>query len=705
MQPITHALLALCAGVLATTATAQETGRYLVPREARETLVRMKATVHHGSAGGDYTADLTPAEVETLARAGFEVVPAPAKPPGEGGGQAEGAIAGWTPYAQMRSDFELYAAAHPAIAEFHVTGQSVQGRDIFALRISDNVQVEEDEPEVVFWANIHGDEYTSGEIAYRWAMELLDAYGVDPALTGYVDDLEIWVIPLLNPDGHENGTRENFNGVDLNRDFGWNWDGWGLSPAPYSQPETRSLQEFCLENNVSLSATLHCEGNVFLYPWCYSPHDVPEHDLVLSVGHLYAAAANYALIESWDDYETHGELLDLIHGGYGSLCYTAEISLDLQFFDNSYARNTAGMELFCNEARIGTGLHGLVTDAQTGQPLRAAVTLSGSPFPAYTDPALGDVHRLAMPGTYDVTVWANGYVPQTVSGLQVVDGTATDFAVALQPGGDKHAFFVTTINQRDPNNAYANVTPAAYALGAPDGLACSLGSRGFIVLDMGAGNDIADGPGDDFTVTEALVPGDLEEEFYFVMAGDAYDQDVLIGLGQGTASFDLAGSGVGTTRWLRIVSGLHPDEDDPLAGLDLDGVTILHGIGGAFVDIGPGTAGAFGTPSLTGSGDLSPNGAGFALQISDVAPNAFGLVFVGLDEAPVPFTVKGVAFYLDVPWLVSIPLAVGSAGSASFSGSVSGAMAGLDIALQCLWADASGPAGVTGTNGLRLEIP
>ena len=704
MQPIHHALLALCAGVLATTATAQERDRYHVPRAARETLVRMKSTVHHGSAGGDYTADLTPAEVETLRQAGFEVVPAPAQPPENGGGQAKGGLAGWTSYAQMRSDFEGYAAAHPAIAEFHVTGQSVQGRDIFALRISDNVQVEEDEPEVVFWANIHGDEYTSGEIAYRWAMELLDAYGVDPTLTGYVDDLEIWVIPLLNPDGHENGTRENFNGVDLNRDFGWNWeDGWGGSLAAYSQPETRSLQEFCLKENVSLSATLHCEGNIFLYPWCYSPNDVPEHDLVISVGSLYANAASYALIESWDDYETHGELLDLIRGGYGSLCYTAEISLDLGLFEDSYAKNTAGMELFCN--RADSGLHGLVTDAQTGQPLRAAVTISGSPFPAYTDPALGDVHRLAAQGTYDVTVWANGYVPQTISGLHVVHGAVTDFEVALQPGGDKHAFFVTSINQSDPHNAYNNVTPASDALGAPDGLACSLGSRGFIVLDMGAGNDIADGPGDDFTVTEALVPGDTEEELYFVFAGDAYDQDVSLGLATGTASFDLAGSGVSTTRWLRIVSRSLQDPDGPLAGLELDGVTILHGIAGKFVDIGPGTAGSFGTPSLTGSGDLSPGGVGFTLQISDVAPNAFGLLFVGLNEAAVPLHVKGVAFYLDSPWLVQIPLGVDATGALSLSGTVIGAMAGLDITLQCLWADASGPAGATGTNGLRLEIP
>lgn len=710
MQPIHHAVLALCASVLATTATAQTTtappkDRYLVPRTARETLLRMKASVHHGGTGGYYTADLTPAEVETLRQAGFEVLLKPAEATEAAGNQAEGGLGSWTSYAQMRSDYVAYAAAHPAIAEFHVIGQSVQGRDIFALRISDHVAVEEDEPEVVFWASIHGDEFASGEIAYRWALELLDAYGVDPVLTGYVDNLEIWVVPLLNPDGHENGTRENFNGVDLNRDFGWNWEpGWGGSKAAYSQPETRSLQEFCLEENVSLSATLHCDGNIFLYPWCYSPLNVPEHQLVTTVGHLYADAASYTLIKSWTDYETHGELLDLIHGGYGSLCYTAEISNNLGLFGDSYSRNTDGLEQFCKAA--GSGLHGLVTDAQTGQPLRATVTISGSPFPAYTDPTRGDVHRLALPGTYDVTVWANGYVPQTVSGLHVVKGAATSFAVALQPGGGKYAFFVTSINQSDPNDLYANVTRPSDALGAPDGVACSLGSKGFIVLDMGAGNGIADGPGNDFTVTEALVPGDLEAESYSVFAGDAYDQDVAIGHGVGTASFDLAGSGVGTTRWLRIVSQSQQPVDGPLAGLELDGVTILHGIAGAFVDIGPGTAGAFGTPSLTGSGDLTPAGAGFTLQISDVAPGAFGMLFVGLDEAAVPFSVKGVAFYLDAPWLIEIPQVVDAAGQASFPGTVIGAMAGLDITLQCLWADPSGPKGVaTGTNGLRLEIP
>ena len=125
-------------------------------------------------------------------------------------------------------------------------------------------------------------------------------------------------------------------------------------------------------------------------------------------------------------------------------------------------------------------MHGLVTDAQTGQPLRAAVYVSGSPYPAYTDPTVGDVHRMVVDGSYDVTVWANGYEPATVSAIQVASGSSTPFPVALQRGGNQHAFFVQSVNQPDPTNSYNNQTIPSDALGAPDGRACSLGRYGEI---------------------------------------------------------------------------------------------------------------------------------------------------------------------------------------------------------------------------------
>jgi hypothetical protein len=706
MKTIGLAVLIVCLNLgLSSSVAAQERVRYRVPQAARSELIRMRADVHHGSAGGAFTADLTPAQVESLRRSGFDLVAVPVLVPGSGAGGSQALAGGWTPYAQMRADFMASAASHPTIAEYRVIGHSVQGREIFGLRISDNVQLEEDEPEMVFWANIHGDEFASGEIAYQYALELIDGYGSDPEATQRIDDLEIWVIPLLNPDGHELGTRNNANGVDLNRDLGWNWDGWGGSPSPYSQVETQALQQFCQDNNVSLSSTMHCSGNVFLYPWCHSPHDVPEETLVREVGFLYSNAANYQLLNSWSDYETHGELLDLVHGGHGALCYTAEISNSLAQYANSYSRNRAGMDAFCDVA--GQGLHGLVTDAQSGLPLQAQVFISGSEYPAYSDPAVGDVHRIVLPGTYDITVRANGYLPETILGVQVLPGGTTQFAAALQPGGGRHAFFVSAVDQRDPNNAYANLSSPSDALGAPDGAACSLGSEGFIVLDVGAGHAVTDGPGDDLTVTEAVVPGDTGPEPYSVFVGGAFEQGILLGSAVGTASFDLGSVGVASTRYIRIQAGVAPAVNAPLAGMELDAITVLNGPGGAFVDLGPsGLPGLFGEPAFSGAGDLTPGSlTGFALSCAGAQPSTLGFLFFGFAPTAPVFPFFGGTFY-PFPYQQYVIVPFDGAGELFAPGAIDAAVPpGTSVAMQFFFLDGSAVQGVSGSNGLRIDVP
>ncbi len=492
---------------------------------------------------------------------------------------AVSAQGGYSSYAEMRADFYGYAATY-AHAEVHVFGFSVQGRELFGLKISDNAAVEEPEPPVVFWGAIHGDESASAEVPYLYALELCDTYGTDPKVTAYVDDHEIWCIPLVNPDGYELGTRNNVNNVDLNRDLGFNWDGWGGSPAPYSQPETQAVRAFLLEHGVKLSVTHHCSGNIFLHPWGYSgnaPHDL---GIILDVGASYAAAASYTFLQSWADYQTHGELLDSVYGLHGGLCYTSEISNSLAALPTTYARNKAGMDAFLD--RAGSGLSGTVTDAVTGAPIHAAMWVSGSGFPTYTDATLGDVHRLVEPGTYDLTFWANGYAPTTLENVVVgpLSVPAVPFQVSLQPGGNEHAFRVTSVNQDDPNNTYNNQSLPADALGAPDGVACSIGSSGFLVLDVGEGHAITDGPGVDFTVTEALVAGDPRPEAYDVYAGGAVEQSTLIGSGVGTTSFDLGAAGVSSTRYLRIVDRSGSDPDLALAGVEVDALTVLNGSGG-----------------------------------------------------------------------------------------------------------------------------
>ena len=547
---------------------------YKIPAAARDILLDMKISVRHGRIDGDFAAELSPAETAYLSAKGFppEKLFDNVKEENNYYGTDE-----FHSYTEIKNNFIQLADENPDIAGYHVFGTSVQNREIFALKITTNPGVEEDEPEVVFWGCIHGNEYAAAEIPYMYANYLIMNYGTIPEIAEYIQNNEIWIYPIINPDGRTNGTRNNANNVDLNRDLAYQWDGWGSSPAPLSQPETQALHRFLLENNSVISNSYHCSGDEMYHPWGYMANSAPDFQIFDRVGGRYANMANYDFFSSFASYPTHGEILDWAYGCFGGLSFTVEISNSSANVNTTFDRNRPGMNLFCSIA--GEGLHGLVTDAQTSEPLSACVWIEGNAFPAYTDPVNGDMHRMVLPGTYNLIVWANGYIPQTVENIPVVLGNPGEFTVNLEPGGGEHAFMVVSVNQDDPNNAFNNRTYPSWALGEPDNIPCSIGSGGFIVLDMGEGHEIFDGPGGDFTVTEAYFDRDSIPESYRVFTGTAYAQNIHIGDGIGTTSFDLNGTGVTTARYLRIVDQSGAPFNGVVAGMDLDGVTLINGIG------------------------------------------------------------------------------------------------------------------------------
>jgi predicted deacylase len=476
-------------------------------------------------------------------------------------------------YDEIRAGLYNCAAAHPAIAQVQVLGHSLEGREIVALKISDAVQSDEDEPELALWGGVHGDEYAGGEMPYLYALYLCDGYGTDPAVTQMVDENEIWCIPMINPDGRAHARRTNMNGIDLNRDFGYEWNGEGSSPLPLSQVETRAVEEFCRSRPITLSLTFHCSGNIVFYPWGYFPQNVPDFEIVRSLAAGYASAAGYAFGNSWADYETHGELLDQSYGGRGAICYTVEISNQFSLLNDTFARNRAGMTWLIHQS--AGGLIGTVRDAG-GLPLDATVRLSGNPVLSYAD-AGGVIRRVVAPGTYDLGFWSDGYQAALVSGIVVTSSDAGNFAATLLPGDGEHACSIVSVNQRDPNNRHVQATYPQQAVGIPDGVPASLGTAGFTVLDLGAGHEALDGPGDDFIVTEALFAADPAPESYRVYVGDAFVQGTLVGAGVGTASFDLGAAGVTSARYVKILDQSGASPDLPYSGMDLDGITLLHG--------------------------------------------------------------------------------------------------------------------------------
>src|SRR4029077_2267761 len=110
---------------------------------------------------------------------------------------------GFHTYAEIGAATLAVATAHPDIARRFSLGTSYQGRQIWAMKISDHVQTDESEPEVLFDGGHHSDEHMGPEMVLRIMHWLVDGYGVDPRITHIVDTREIWLVFLVNPDGAE----------------------------------------------------------------------------------------------------------------------------------------------------------------------------------------------------------------------------------------------------------------------------------------------------------------------------------------------------------------------------------------------------------------------------------------------------------------------------------------------------------------------
>ena len=110
---------------------------------------------------------------------------------------------GYHSYTETTAEVAAVAAAHPDIVSRFSIGKSYQGRDIWAVKISDNVGVDEAEPEVMFDGTHHSDEHMATEMTLHILHWLVDGYGTVPRITNIVNSREIWIVFTVNPDGAE----------------------------------------------------------------------------------------------------------------------------------------------------------------------------------------------------------------------------------------------------------------------------------------------------------------------------------------------------------------------------------------------------------------------------------------------------------------------------------------------------------------------
>ena len=358
-------------------------------------------------------------------------------------------------YAQYDSLMQSFKKLYPSLCHLDTIGTSVNGKLVLALKISKNADIDEDKPEVFYSSTMHGDETGGFVLMLRLSDYLLKNYNLNTRVKTLVDNLEIWINPLANPDGaYKSGgiispltsVRFNANGVDLNRNFPD-----PITPNTIRQKETLDMIKFMRKHKFVLSANFHSGSEVVNYPWdrwLYKLH--ADDSWFNSISRSYADTAHIyggpAYMNFLNNGVTRGGAWYLIYGGRqdfitGEL-HGREVTIEL---DDQYVTPASQLNLLWQNnwrSLLGYlenalyGIHGLVRSINSNVPVPAKVFISGHDkdnSQVYSDTLTGSFVRFLSPGSWNLTFTATGYQPLLISNVIVTAGQKTDLIVDMLP--------------------------------------------------------------------------------------------------------------------------------------------------------------------------------------------------------------------------------------------------------------------------------
>lgn len=330
------------------------------------------------------------------------------------------------------------------------------GRKILFVKISDNPDSTENEPKFLYTSSMHGDELTGYILTLRLIEYLLTNYGTDARITNMLNNTEIWINPLANPDGTFAGgnntvagaTRSNANGIDFNRNFPDPMDG----PHPDAnawQPETMAFMTLADSIQFTMSANIHGGAEVCNYPfdtWATLPADNSWWNYVCRE---YADTVHINGISGYltylDNGVTNGYAWYQITGGrqdymnYFKHCreFTLEISNTKKptasTLPNYWNYNYRSLLNYIEQCQYG--IRGIITDSITGLPLKAKIFIQGHDADSshvYSMLPIGNYYRPIYAGNYSVTYSATGYNSKTLN-VNVQNKVASIKNVQLAP--------------------------------------------------------------------------------------------------------------------------------------------------------------------------------------------------------------------------------------------------------------------------------
>ncbi|MCK4305045.1 MAG: hypothetical protein KAY24_12475 [Candidatus Eisenbacteria sp.] len=405
-------------------------------------------------------------------------------------------------YAEMLTILQAYAADYPGITSLEDIGDGwgkiyndpdYPDYDVWALKISDNAELDEAEPVILYTGVHHAREPATLEICLAIADFLLTNYGSNPDVTRWVEDHETWVVPLVNPDGHwcctdmdwtmwRKNARDNDgdgaptppgwwypDGVDPNRNYDWEWGGQGAShdptsqtycgPYAFSEPENQAMRDFHYRELPIFTVDYHSYGELVMWSYGYNIYATAPDDATLAAigaeiaSHIPAWGGGYYTPQQASQlYPASGTSADWEYGELNVFSYIIEACTDFYPSENelNFAIQGNVQGAICLQERVdGPGVRGTIR--VNGVPAEATITIVGLDDPPYNMPrrshaGLGDYYRILSPGTYDIRYHAEGWDHILVEDVVVPEetfvcidvnfgiSTAPDLEAATIPG-------------------------------------------------------------------------------------------------------------------------------------------------------------------------------------------------------------------------------------------------------------------------------
>lgn len=331
-------------------------------------------------------------------------------------------------YEALTGELQNLAAAYQNLARLTTMGKSAQGREIWMMTISDNVDSDEREPKLLYIANMHGDEVVGREISIYHIRRLLKEYGTNPRITNLINNSKIFIIASMNPDGFEMRQRYSARGVDLNRDFPDFTSDNNDSPNGRAV-ETRAIMDLHNAHHFAAAVNFHGGEVCFNLPWDTKPNRnaserFGDDPLLRSMGRTWADSnptmeANRSfdrgLTYGYEWYEVDGGMQDWSIWYRRSMHATVELSYvkwpQASYLATAWKENQEAMLAY--HERALTGVHLEVVDS-SGKPVPSfELSIGSSSRTVRYDN--GYAHRPTLAGPQDITVSVNGRTVATLT--------------------------------------------------------------------------------------------------------------------------------------------------------------------------------------------------------------------------------------------------------------------------------------------------